>query len=139
MGIVNPYIPFPTWHLRSGKWDLNENSRIFKISFPVVIRQYSIACNFPCCFLSSLLLRFSLCNLFNWSQVFYLNHKTFEFDSYVLSEVSHFWTHLLLQESGKVTQVIIKCVSKVLGQLSDSRTLYIASVTISASANNFLN
>ena len=35
--------------------------------------------------------------------------------------------------------VDIKCVSKVLAQLSDSRTSYFASVTISASANNFLS
>ena len=33
----------------------------------------------------------------------------------------------------------IKSVSKVLGQLSDSRTSYLASGTISASANNFLS
>ena len=35
--------------------------------------------------------------------------------------------------------VDIKCVSKVLGQLSDFRTSYISSVTISASANKFLS
>ena len=33
----------------------------------------------------------------------------------------------------------VKSVSKVLGKMSDSRTSYIASVTISASANNFLS
>ena len=27
VGIVNAYIPFLTWHLRSGKWDSNEDSR----------------------------------------------------------------------------------------------------------------
>ena len=27
VGIVNAYIPFPTWHLRSGKWDSNKDSR----------------------------------------------------------------------------------------------------------------
>ena len=36
-----------------------------------------------------------------------------------------------------LSDVHVKCVSKVLGQLSDSRTSYIAAVTISASANNF--
>ena len=27
VGIVNAFIPFLTWHLRSGKWDSNEDSR----------------------------------------------------------------------------------------------------------------
>ena len=34
---------------------------------------------------------------------------------------------------------VVKCVLKVRAQLADSRTSYIASVTISASANNFLS
>ena len=38
-----------------------------------------------------------------------------------------------------VDTIDLKCVSKVLGQLSDSRTSYIVSVTSSASANNFLS
>ena len=48
----------------------------------------------------------------------------------------------LLPSSWKTTRTaseVLKFVSKVCGQLCDSRKQYIASVTISASANNFLS
>ena len=31
VGIVNACIPFPTWHLRSGKWGSNKNSHFWNI------------------------------------------------------------------------------------------------------------
>ena len=45
VGIVNACIPFPTWHLRSGKWDSNENSCFLNILLCLFLKTLKILCS----------------------------------------------------------------------------------------------